>query len=132
MAKCIHPTKSGVLPILSISVKHNWLTFRKMGENFFIEKGFQNGRKLLRSSQLMKAVISHGSQGEMDGQRKAYNLKSVMFTNVANSKARRAGFLCQLREVQYLARPGIAFQGHTELDGNWEGGRGTIPETSEI
>ena len=31
---------------------------------------------------------------------------------------RRAGFLCQLRAVQYLARQGIAFQGHTELDDN--------------
>ena len=71
----------------------------------------------------MNALISHGSQSEMDGQRKAYNWKSVMFTNVASSKARRAGFLCQLRAVQYLARQGIAFQGHTELDGNW-GGRG--------
>ena len=37
-----------------------------------------------------------------------------MFTNVASS----AGFLCQLRAVQYLACQGIAFQGHTELDGN--------------
>ena len=87
MAKCMHPTKSGVLPLLSICVKHNWLTFSKMGENIFSEKGFQNGRKLLGSSQLMKALISHGSQGKMDGQRKAYNWKSVMFTNFTSSKA---------------------------------------------
>ena len=87
MAKCMHPTKSGVLPIMSICVKHNWLTFSKIGGDIFSEKGFQNGRKLLGSSQLMKALISHGSQGEMDGQRMAYNWKSVMFTNVASSTA---------------------------------------------
>ena len=33
-------------------------------------------------------------------------------------QTRRAGLLCQLRGIQYLARQGIAFQGHTELEGN--------------
>ena len=33
-------------------------------------------------------------------------------------QTRRAGLLCQLRGIRYLARQGIAFQGHTELEGN--------------
>ena len=33
-------------------------------------------------------------------------------------QTRRAGLLRQLRGIQYLAHQGIAFQGHTELEGN--------------
>ena len=33
-------------------------------------------------------------------------------------QTRRAGFLCQLRGIKFLARQGIAFQSHTEIEGN--------------
>ena len=86
MAKCMYPTKSGVLPILLICVKHNWLTFSKMGESVFSEKGFQNWKKAIEKFTTREGSHLTRKPGEMDGQRKDHNWKSGMFTNVSSSK----------------------------------------------
>ena len=79
----------------------------KWEKMFSVKKGSKIGRKLLRSSQLMKVFsISHGSQGEMDGQRKAYNWKSVMFTNVASSKDKKSWFSVSIEGSTISCSPG--------------------------
>ena len=83
-------------------VEHNWLAFSKMGENAFpkLEESYWEVHNSWRLS------ISHGSQGEMDGQRKAYNWKSVMFTNVASSKDKKSRFSVSIEGSTISCSPG--------------------------
>ena len=101
------------------AVKHNWLIFSKMGENVFSEKGFQNWKKAIEKFTTHEGCLSH-TEAKVKWMAKGRpTIGSQLCSQMLQvQKTRRAGFLCQLRAVQYLAPQGIAFQGHTELDGN--------------
>ena len=90
-----------------------------MGENVFSEKGFQNWKKAIEKFTTHDGSLSH-TEAKVKGMAKRRpTIGSQLCSQTFQvQKARRKGFLCQLRAVQYLARQGIAFQGHTELDGN--------------
>ena len=99
-------------------VEHNWLAFSKMGENVFSEKGFQNWKKAIEKFTTHEGSLSH-TEAKVKWMAKGRpTIGSQLCSQTLQvQKTRRAGFLCQLRVVQYLALQGIAFQGHTELDG---------------
>ena len=98
-------------------VKHNWLAFRKKGENVFSEKGFQNWKKAIEKFTTHEGSLSHMEAKVKWMAKGRPTIGSQLCSQTLQvQKTRRAGFLCQLR-VQYLARQEIAFQGHTELDG---------------
>ena len=88
----------------------------KWEKMFFIEKWFQNWKKAIEKFTTHEGSLSH-TEAKVKWMAKGRpTIGCHMLLQV--QKTRRAGFLCQLRAVQYLARQGIAFQGHTDLDGN--------------
>ena len=90
-----------------------------MGENLFSEKGFQNWKKAIEKFTTHEGSLSH-MEAKVKWMAKGSSIiGSQLCSQILQvQKTRRAGFLCQLMAVQYLACQGIAFQGHTELDGN--------------
>ena len=90
-----------------------------MRENVFSEKRFQNWKKAIEKFTTHEGSLSH-TEAKVKWMAKGRpTIGSQLCSQTLQvQKTRRAGFLCQLRAVQYLAYQGIAFQGHTELDGN--------------
>ena len=100
------------------AIKHNWLTFSKIGENVFSKKEFQNWKKAIEKFTTHEGSLSRTEAKVKWMAKRRPTIGSQLCSQTFQvQKARRTGFLCQLRAVQYLARQGIAFQGHTELDG---------------
>ena len=90
-----------------------------MGEIFFSEKGFQNWKKVIEKFTTHEGSLSHTEANVKWMAIGRPTIGSQLCSQTLQvQKTRRADFLCQLRAVQYLARQGITFQGHTELDGN--------------
>ena len=97
------------------AVKHNWLTFSKMGKNVFSEKGCQNWKKAIEKFTTHKGSLSH-TEAKVKWMAKGRpTILSQLYSQTLQVQKTRAGLMCQLRAVQYLARQGIAFQSHTEL-----------------
>jgi hypothetical protein len=101
------------------AVKRNWLTFSKNSEKIFTEKGFQNWKKAIEKFKAHEGSLSHKEANVKWIAQGRPTIGSQISSQVKKlQQTRRAGLICQLRGIQYLARQGIAFQGHTELEGN--------------
>ena len=99
--------------------KHHWFKFSRCGEKVFTEVGFNNWKKAIE-----KFKSHENSHFHKEAQLKWVAQErptigtqlSVQMKNI--QQKRRAGFLKQLRAIQYLTQQGIALQGHTKIEGN--------------
>ena len=99
--------------------KHHWFTFSRCGEKVFTEVGFNNWKKAIE-----KFKSHENSHFHKEAQLKWVAQErptigtqlSVQMKNI--QQKRRAGFLKQLKAIQYLTQQGIALQGHTKIEGN--------------
>ena len=98
---------------------HNWFSFMKTGEKVFTEKGFQNWKKAIEKFKAHESSHSHLEARLKWVAQARPTIGSQLSSEVNNLQQNRtAGFLKQLKAIQFLTRQGIALQGHTESEGN--------------
>ena len=79
----------------------------------------QNGTRFCYSFFLCEGCLSHKEAKLKWMAQGRPTVESQLSSQMKKlQQTRRAGLLCQLRGIQYLAHQGIAFQGHTDLEGN--------------
>ena len=103
MAKCMHPMKSGILPILLICGQLAHIS--KMGENVFSENRFQNCKKDIDKFTTHEGSLSH-TEAKVKWMAKGRLTKSVMFTNFASSKDKKSRFSVSIEGSTISCSPG--------------------------
>ena len=101
------------------AVKHDLLTFSKMGENAFVCTGFDNWKKALEK---FKAHSNSSTHKEAKMKWASLGKPTVQQQLDSHAKklqaSRREGLLTQLSAVRFLLRQGIAIRGHSDTEGN--------------
>ena len=101
------------------ATKHNCFTFSQTGQIVFTEKGFQNWKKAIEKFKIHERSLSYNETTTQWIVLGRPTVKSQLSSQTRDlQQTRRASLLCQLRGIRYLARQGIAIQGHTEFEGN--------------